>query len=267
MPSPSPSPPIRRTRDRDPGRHIGEPGPRGTLRVTVGRSTLPSDGLTHHHPEFQQLAVNPRGTPPRIRLRHRANQRADVRRHRRSTDTAAALPRPEQAEPLAMPRDDRLRFDDDERHSPLVPDTRERDPEHAVSPPETQPVRDGATAQAPAAGGATRAPRLGARTVRAHTRAASEGARRGRTSSTTSASGVRRNINVCKKNGIFSRDRRHQRAIVCRRVGPDLPPPLLVTTSPFCPRPAFAFHDAKPLVQWRRNNLVCASWISGDPTW
>jgi hypothetical protein len=37
--------------------------------------------LTDVDPQFQQFAMNPRCTSPRVRLRHRANQPADVRRY------------------------------------------------------------------------------------------------------------------------------------------------------------------------------------------
>jgi len=52
--------------------------------------------------------------PFRVGFRHRSNQCAYVRRHRRSSDTSATFPRPEQAEALTMPRDDGFRLDDDE---------------------------------------------------------------------------------------------------------------------------------------------------------
>ena len=50
--------------------------------------------LTDVDPQFQQFAMNPRGTPTRVRLRHRANQCPDVRGHRRSSDAPPALPIP-----------------------------------------------------------------------------------------------------------------------------------------------------------------------------
>jgi len=42
--------------------------------------------LTDVDPQFQQFAMNPRCTPTRVRLRHRANQRADVRTYAWSPD-------------------------------------------------------------------------------------------------------------------------------------------------------------------------------------
>src|ERR1700687_1484768 len=72
--------------------------------------------------------MNLGSAPTRIRLRHRANQRADVSWHGRSAQTAPALPRPQQAEALSVPGDDGLRLDNYERRSPSGPEARERGP-------------------------------------------------------------------------------------------------------------------------------------------
>ena len=69
-------------------------------------------GLTDVDPEFQQFAMNPRRTPARIRLRHRANQRTDVGRYRRSPYTASAFPGPPQPEAASVPGDDGLRLNE-----------------------------------------------------------------------------------------------------------------------------------------------------------
>jgi hypothetical protein len=71
--------------------------------------------------KFQQLAMTPRCAPEGIALRHGPNQRADVSRDRRSADASAAFPGPIQSEALAMPGDDGLRIDDDERGVPTGP--------------------------------------------------------------------------------------------------------------------------------------------------
>ena len=99
--------------------------------------------LTDVDPEFQQFAMNSRSTPPRIRLRHRANQRADVRRHGRSPHAAPALPGPPQSEAPSVPGDDGLRLDDHERCSPFGPEAREQDPEPTVCLGEPQSPRPG----------------------------------------------------------------------------------------------------------------------------
>ena len=48
--------------------------------------------LTDVDLQFQQFAMNPRRAPTRVRLRDRANQRADVEWHDRSTQPATTLP-------------------------------------------------------------------------------------------------------------------------------------------------------------------------------
>ena len=80
------------------------------LRRRFGRArdVLRDRGLTDVNAQFEQLAVNPRGAPQRIGVRHRPNQRADVGRHDRSADASSTLPGPHQAEALAMPRNDRV---------------------------------------------------------------------------------------------------------------------------------------------------------------
>jgi hypothetical protein len=89
-------------------------------------------GLTHGDPEFSQLAVNARRTPQRVRLRHRMDQRADVRRHGRPAYASSALPRPEQAEAKPVPVDNRLRLHNDQRCPPSTPEVRQHDPEQTV---------------------------------------------------------------------------------------------------------------------------------------
>ena len=54
-----------------------------------------------------------------------------------------ALPSPEESEPATMPRDDRLRFDDDDASFPLAPDARQPHPEHPVGPRDPHASRTG----------------------------------------------------------------------------------------------------------------------------
>ena len=61
--------------------------------------------------------------------------------NRRSTQSAPTLPASRTPEAAAVPRDDGLRLDDDQRRSPLVPHTRQPDPQPAVRPSEPQPPR------------------------------------------------------------------------------------------------------------------------------
>src|SRR5712691_2237255 len=88
--------------------------------------------------------MNPRRAPTRVRLRHRANQRADVCRHGRSPHAAPALPSPPQPEAPSVPGDDGLRFDNHERRLPASPKAREQAPEPTVRLRESQPPRPGA---------------------------------------------------------------------------------------------------------------------------
>jgi hypothetical protein len=92
-------------------------------------------------PESQQFPMNPRCAPTRVRLCHRSNQRADIRRHGRSPRPVAALPRPPQSEAPSVPGDDGLWLDDDEHRSPFGPHAREHDPEPTVHHGQPQPPR------------------------------------------------------------------------------------------------------------------------------
>ena len=100
--------------------------------------------LRHVDPKLQQFTMDPRRAPARVRLRHRANQRAEVGGHRRSPNPAAALPGPPESEALAVPGDDGLRFHDHERRPPSGPDARQQDPEPAVRLREPDSRRSGA---------------------------------------------------------------------------------------------------------------------------
>ena len=98
-----------------------EGAPRLRRRSPMTDHVFRDAGLTDVNPEFQEFAVDPRCAPERIRCGHRANQRADVRRHGLSTQATTALPCPEKAEASAMPGEDRLGLDEHERGSPFVP--------------------------------------------------------------------------------------------------------------------------------------------------
>jgi hypothetical protein len=97
--------------------------------------------LRHVDAKFQQLSVDPRRTPEWVGFRHRSNQRAYVGRHRRSPDTSATFPRPEQAEALTMPGDDGFRLDDDQCGSPSGPPPRQPHPQPPFRRHEPQPSR------------------------------------------------------------------------------------------------------------------------------
>ena len=112
--------------------------PRLRRWASATHHVLRDGGLTHGDPELLQLAVDARRTPERVRVRHRADQRADVGRYGRPARAVSALPGPEQAEPTPVPRDDGVRLHEDERRPPLGPDAREPHPEQPVGCGETE---------------------------------------------------------------------------------------------------------------------------------
>src|SRR2546429_2352042 len=57
---------------------------------------------------------------------------------RRATFATPTLPSPIEAKSLAMPSDNRLRFDKEQRRSPIVPQPREPNPQDSISPTETE---------------------------------------------------------------------------------------------------------------------------------
>jgi hypothetical protein len=88
--------------------------------------------LAHGDPQLQKLPVNPRRTPERIGRRQLTEQSANILRYPRTSDAMSAFPRPEQTKAAAMPRDDRLRFDDVNGRPPVAPGVREPCPEKTV---------------------------------------------------------------------------------------------------------------------------------------
>ena len=91
----------------------------------LGTHVLCDGGLTDVDAELEQFTMDPRRAPERVRVRHRTNQRSNLKRDTRSTRAVTALPRPEQPKAPAVPGDDCLGFDDDERPLPSTPHTRE----------------------------------------------------------------------------------------------------------------------------------------------
>jgi hypothetical protein len=55
----------------------------------------------------------------------------------------SAFPGPKQAEALALPGDDRFRFDNDESRAPLGPEAQEPNPEESVPCTKFGPIGDG----------------------------------------------------------------------------------------------------------------------------
>jgi hypothetical protein len=91
--------------------------------------------------QLQQLTVNSRCTPERVRNWHRPNQRADLSSDGRTPQPVAALPRPKEAESVPMPGDDGFGLHDNERRPPLAPDSGKPDPEQPVDARQPQPTR------------------------------------------------------------------------------------------------------------------------------
>ena len=89
--------------------------------------------LTHRDAQLLKLPVNPRRTPQRIRGGQLADQGANVGWHTWAPGALSALPRPEQAKPSPVPRDDGLRLDDVHGRAPAAPRLREPRPQQPVS--------------------------------------------------------------------------------------------------------------------------------------
>src|SRR6266481_452469 len=80
-----------------------------------------------------------RGAPQRGLTRlHLPDQIANFRRYRWATFATPTLPSPIEAKSLAMPGDNSLRFDKEQRRSPIVPQPREPNPQDSISPTETE---------------------------------------------------------------------------------------------------------------------------------
>jgi hypothetical protein len=84
-------------------------------------------------PEIEQLVVDSRCSPKRIRQAHLADQVLNLRRNLTVPKLqASAVPPPVEAKSLAMPTDHRFRFEDGEGGAPARPDARKTDPEEAI---------------------------------------------------------------------------------------------------------------------------------------
>jgi len=108
--------------------------------------------LRHLNTEFQEFPMNARSAPARVGQTHVPDEIPNFRRYRRATFATPTLPSPIEAKSLAMPGDNRLRFDKEQRRSPIVPQPREPNPQDSISPTETElmtAVRCPRNAQAP----------------------------------------------------------------------------------------------------------------------
>jgi hypothetical protein len=103
--------------------------------------------LRNGNPEFQQFGVNARCAPPRVRLRRRADQQADLVGHGRSPEATPTFPGPPRSEASPVPGNDGLRLDDHERRLLSGPGARSERPEPPVhlreaQPPPPSPLQD-----------------------------------------------------------------------------------------------------------------------------
>ena len=84
--------------------------------------------------ELQQFAMNVGSSPKRIFAAQRADQLANLFRHRWAARLAAAnLPSPEQTKALAMPAHDSGGFHDEHTKLPTLPDAAKPRPQDAIS--------------------------------------------------------------------------------------------------------------------------------------
>src|SRR5277367_5274373 len=85
--------------------------------------------------------MDARRTPEWVSTTHGTDQIPDFRRDRRPSGSSVPnLPGPKQAEAFAVPADNGLRFDDDQRGSPIGPDTGQPRPKHTVPHGQLRPL-------------------------------------------------------------------------------------------------------------------------------
>src|SRR5437763_1683488 len=114
----------------------GSPRLRG--RFPVPDHVLGDCCLRHLNTEFQEFPMNARSAPARVSETHVPDEIPNFRRYRRATFATPTLPSPIEAKSLAMPSDNRLRFDQEQRRSPIVPQPREPNPQDSISPGEEE---------------------------------------------------------------------------------------------------------------------------------
>src|SRR5207302_2949152 len=117
--------------------------PRLGGRFPVPDHVLGDCCLRHLNTEFQEFPMNARSAPARVGETHVPDEIPNFRRYRRATFATPTLPSPIEAKSLAMPSDNRLRFDKEQRRSPIVPQPRDTTA-RAKPTGLDQPNRDGA---------------------------------------------------------------------------------------------------------------------------
>ncbi len=110
----------------------GRPGRRewlgGTNRADVFLNRALGDGET----EFEEFPVDALGAPQTILLCHLLNQRDGCRVQFWTTTAAARLESPEETETLAMPAQQSVRFEEEERIFPVLDATNQEDEPKAI---------------------------------------------------------------------------------------------------------------------------------------
>lgn len=108
---------------------------------------LGDGGLRHLDSNLPQFPMNARSSPARVGETHLPNQIGDFRRYRRAIFATPTLPSPIEAKSLAMPGDDRLWLDQEQRRTPIVPQSGEPNPRDSIRPAKTQLVTAARTLQ------------------------------------------------------------------------------------------------------------------------
>src|SRR6201988_964617 len=117
---------------RDAVEVIAEKRPPALRRWRRVAAYVPSDRrLGDLEAELEQLTMNPRRAPQRVRTAHLANERAQFSRDLRSANTVAGSPAPIRPKPSTVPANDGLRPDDhnhlkDGRKPAIEPTNRKR---------------------------------------------------------------------------------------------------------------------------------------------
>src|SRR5438132_7118893 len=107
--------------------------PRLRWRPPWADHVLRNRRLRDRQTQLQQLAVDPRRTPERIRAAHLPNQIPQVPPNRRPTPSASTLPGPVAPEAPAVPPHHGLGPYHLQRTPPILPEARQHDPEDPVT--------------------------------------------------------------------------------------------------------------------------------------
>jgi hypothetical protein len=91
--------------------------------------------------------MNARSSPARVGEAHVPDEIPNFRRYCRATFATPTLPSPIEAKSVAMPGDNRLRFDNELCGTPIVPHAGEPNPQDSVRKAETEPVTTARTLQ------------------------------------------------------------------------------------------------------------------------